>query len=808
MNILGIEIGFGKKKAAQPVSTPIQRSTQKTEPSVPLKSAHPREELGDSGTRILHGYLQEEYNQDLSGIEGIKKFDIMRNNDGTVRAAILVTTLPIRRAKWFINPATEDPKNKEIAEFVEHALFDWIEDMTWDDVIRQALLMVPFGVMLFEKVYTTYDHEGKTYITIKKLAPRLPRSIQSWELADGTFGIQQIRQDGILAQIPGSKLLIMVNEREGDNWWGRSMIRAAYKHWYYKDNFYKIDAIAFERQGLGVPYVKMPVGYTANDEKKAVTLAQNMRANESAYAIIPNPYEVGFLDMGSKTTRDPEKSINHHNKEILQSVLAQFLELGATRSGSGSRALSEDHSDLFLKAEEAIANTLTSVFNKDLIKELVDLNFNDVTVYPVLDYSGITKVDVAALGTAYAGLVTAGAINPTDGDEQYLRAAMGLPPRSQDDIDKAANDEPTSEEQSDHVDIEDDGEPAPAGPAKDGKVDDAAAATKDKKQTKDQNKKTDKAVKKKPATAHEHRILKRKFDDGAGFMSWRPLLFAEGKVNWENTQKTMDAMEETFSKDAKKLLNDAKDVFLKSLLPIVESGDTKAISDLEVDFVAAYTQLIKQSMKNAYEFGKNTAASEMGVHPPATDPETIMNADLLAQTIAEKTAADIETKAKLSSANALKTDQPLMESIGQIDTALQDVIDKAVDYTATTMIGQAMNTGRNDVFQKNIGMIYALQRSEILDKVTCNFCLSMDGIVISPDDSWASTDLYHTNCRGIWVEILNEEQNPPEITGVPKEISDYYGGQTNELIQPKKPITKEGTLADKYVKQKEAAKKK
>lgn len=59
-----------------------------------------------------------------------------------------------------------------------------------------------------------------------------------WELSDHTFGIQQIRQDGILAQIPGSKLLIFVNEREGDNWWGTSMFRSAYQHWYHKSKYY------------------------------------------------------------------------------------------------------------------------------------------------------------------------------------------------------------------------------------------------------------------------------------------------------------------------------------------------------------------------------------------------------------------------------------------------------------------------------------------------------------------------------------------------------------------------------------------
>lgn len=323
MKLFGVEVKRATQAAEQSVVS-VPKSPQETKPSRPLKSSFPRATIGDSGTQGLSGIITEEYNPNLQGIQGIKVYDEMRKSDGTVRAAMLVTTLPIRRAEWFIKPASEDkPEDKDIANFVEHALFDWL-DLAWDDVLRQALLMIPFGVMLFEKVYTTKDWENKTYVTLEKLAPRLPRSISQWELPDGTFGIQQTRQDGLPANIPGSKLLIFVNEREGDNWWGTSFLRAPYKHWYYKNNFYKIDAIAFERQGIGVPKIKMPQGYTESDEANAKKVLQNLRANENAYLILPPEYEAEFMDMGSNSTRDPESSIMHHNREIMKSVRRSF----------------------------------------------------------------------------------------------------------------------------------------------------------------------------------------------------------------------------------------------------------------------------------------------------------------------------------------------------------------------------------------------------------------------------------------------------------------------------------------------------
>jgi hypothetical protein len=783
VKIFGLEINKAKKAADGVVTlnngaVSVPKNMQRTEPSIPLKRSMPRAELGDSGTRTIHGIITEEYNSQLSGIQGIRVFDEMRKNDGTVRAAMIACKLPVRRAKWFVNPVSDTPRDKEIANFVEHALFDWV-DLSWDDIVRQALLMVDFGVMLFEKVYGTYEYEGKTYITLKKLAPRLPRSIQQWELIDGSFGIQQIRQDGVQAQIPGSKLLIFVNEREGDNWWGTSMLRGAYKHWYYKDGFYRIDAMAFERQGLGVPMIKMPNGYTENDERRATIAMQNLRANESAYLILPEGYEAEFMNMGSQTTRDPKESIAHHDRMILVSVLAQFLELGASKSGS--RAVSEDHSDLFLKALESIAATFVSEINKNLIPELVDMNFNDVKLYPKLDFSGITKTDVAALGETYSKLVTAGGIVPTSGDEQYLRAMLGLPARTQDN-------EPSAEDQSDGVDVED-----------------VVDTTTPEVPTKKDNTAVDTATKK---VAHEHTHKPRSFDDGSGFMSWRPLTFAEKKVSFDKLEKTMDAMEADFTESAKELLTSAKDTFMKKLHAAIDAGDTKTINDLEIKFIADYKSLLKDVMKKAYEYGKVNVSNEMGIAAPSNSAQSLAHIDTLADTIANKTASDIEAKAKISTINAMKKNVSILQVVGEIDAALEEAIQKATQSTASVLVGQSMNNGRNDVFSRNTAMIYALQRSEVLDMDTCDFCLSMDGLVIEPTNEWATTDIFHGNCRGIWVEILKDEQNPPAITGVPDALGQYYGGQPNALIQPPKPILLPNSPAETEVARRKAEKEK
>ena len=132
MKILGYELNLSRT-AAEPVKT--------------KKGL----EIGDSGTRILGGIVSEDYNSKLQGLRGIEVYDEMRKSDASVKAAISATTLPIRAATWYVEPASDEPQDQEIAEFVEKALMEW-QSLEWEDLLRQALLSLPFGFMVFESL--------------------------------------------------------------------------------------------------------------------------------------------------------------------------------------------------------------------------------------------------------------------------------------------------------------------------------------------------------------------------------------------------------------------------------------------------------------------------------------------------------------------------------------------------------------------------------------------------------------------------------------------------------------------------------
>lgn len=777
-------------------------------------------ETGDSGSQYLNGIVSDEYNTKLRDISGVRIYDEMRKSDGTVSAAVLAVSLPIRRANWFIKPASEDAADVDIAKFVEKNFFDWMT-ITWNDTLRQSLLSMPLGVMVFEKVYETRSWEGKDYVTLRKLAPRLPKSIQRWEMANGEPGIEQRKQDGALVDIPMEKLVVFVNDKEGDNWWGTSILRPGYKHWFFKNNFYKIDAISFERQGLGIPYAKLPQGATEADRNRAKEMLQNMRANHQAYIIEPHDYEIGFKDMMARTTRDPATSIAHHNREIVKSVLAQFLELGST--DSGSRALSTDQTDLFLQSIEATARAQADVYNKYVIEQLVDLNFDGVEEYPKLDFNGISRVDVEKLTNAYTALITSGAVIASEADERYLRELMGLPERDSSEDMEVKKEEPNPVDPKapnkgeDDAALEDVGLSAISVKKKVYPTrTEVVAAIKNSLKTLDDGgkaallRRTISVIEHRPKDEHskffsmlstnlskEYSALKKNFAEETDFKGYRPLTFAEKKVDYKALQKNLDRLEEQFEGQTRELLHAERTKFMSKLSRALERNDIEAIKNAGVDAEKSYTKIIKDHMKEAYEFGKAKASEEMKVKIPKNVEAIMTQIDIQADAIAEAHLVSLSTNAKNTMTQALTKGESNIAALALADRAINDSIEELTRDTSRIVMASYINTGRTTVFEENEESIYALQRSEILDAGTCNYCLSVDGRVVDKTDPFAKNNIFHSGCRGIWVEIMLDEQELPKIGGVPKGLRDRFGDAVNDLIQPKNPQTQKDTLARK-----------
>lgn len=385
-------------------------------------------ELGAPGTVFWRGFIQSsEYVPELIGKRALDIYDRMRRSDGMTAGTLRALKLPLEGATWGVGPASADAADVEIAAFVGDNLFEGMT-MTWQEHLRHVLTHLDFGFYVCEKVWEIRD--GR--VRLRKLAPRLQRTIDEWELADdgGLIRVIQRVYGGTpkTARIPVEKLLVFSNDKEGADFQGKSVLRPAYKHWFIKDQLDRIYAIAVERNGVGIPVMKVD-GTAQNDTnmKRAEDIVKNVAAHEQAYVVEVEGTAFRFEGLGSGKVLDPLQMIQRHERLIGVSMLAQFLALGA--QALGSYALSEDHSTLFLRAERAIAEYICDIHNRHLIPQLVDFNFSGVRRYPKLTCSNIETRNAEKLLNALTPAVNVGLITADAELEDALRARLDLPRR-------------------------------------------------------------------------------------------------------------------------------------------------------------------------------------------------------------------------------------------------------------------------------------------------------------------------------------------------------------------------------------------
>jgi hypothetical protein len=309
---------------------------------------------------------------------------------------------------------------------------------TFKQILSEALLCADYGFYCFEKVYevgkwrdTTKGSKPIRVVKWKKFAPRHPRYVVGWDF-DSNGGVKALKFSKFAphyeeVNIPISKLLCFAFDEEAGNPAGLSILRSAYKHWYYKENLYKIDAIQKERHGIGVPKIILPPGYDDADKKFAAELGANLRTNENAYIVQPPGWDVGFVQIPTNPANALE-SAEHHDLLIARNVLAQFLNIGTSAAG-GSRNTSSAQQDIFMKSLRYMADFIRGIFNQYAIPQLVDFNFKtDGHYYPELKVRRLgDTADLRALSVAVLNLKNAGVITPTPELETWLSEQMDFP---------------------------------------------------------------------------------------------------------------------------------------------------------------------------------------------------------------------------------------------------------------------------------------------------------------------------------------------------------------------------------------------
>lgn len=382
-----------------------------------------------------------ETNPDLQWPQSIEVFDRMRREDTQVKSVLRAVTLPIMRTEWMIDgtgcrPEVTAHVAADLGLPVKGEAFNAPTRrrgrFSFDEFLRLALLELVYGHSFFEQVYDQSD--GATHL--RKLAWRPPRTISDIEVAkDG--GLETVKQHGTSGRsgvrIPVDRLVAFVNEREGANWVGESLLRSAYKMWILKDRVLRIQALTAERNGLGLPVVTSApppedgsfeeiTAWLEAQIKANLALAKDARAGESAGASLAHGAKLEFVGV-SGDLPDTDKPIRYYDEQIARGVLAHFLNLGTE---TGSWALGSTFANFFTDSLNAVARHIADVTNQHVIEDLVDLNWGEQEPAPRLVPAAIGEQQPVTAESIRA-LVDCGAIQIDEPLEAWLRERFGAP---------------------------------------------------------------------------------------------------------------------------------------------------------------------------------------------------------------------------------------------------------------------------------------------------------------------------------------------------------------------------------------------
>jgi len=649
---------------------------------------------------------------------GLDKYQKMKQDDA-VKSALYTKKSVVVASGWRIEPASEEEKDIEIAKFIKDNLNDWYggseyEAMeNFDSGIMEILSAMEYGFSVTEKIYGQEDG----VIFLKKLRTLPPQSIEFHSDDHGNLdegGLQQWDSTGGLISLPINKFIIFINNREAGNWYGESDLRAAYRSWFSKDILIKFWNIYLER--FGNPLIVAKYGKTASkgDRTSLSEMLNNLQSKTSF--ILPEEVEIEIKETMKSSGGDFDVAIKTHNDSIRNSILMP-KGLGFGDSSSGSYAKSKVEQDVFSWIVEPIRKNLQTVINAQIIRQLIDLNFEGVDIYPKFVFNPISEEDKGEKAKIVIEAIKSGAISPDFETENHLRVLLGVPEKEIEEKEE----EPIEEE----IPIEEKEEPRE-------------------------------------------------------FKLSRELTTYEKKMNFSQISKVLVSDVDGYVVEVKELLSKIRDDYTTQVIrkKIIEQQNVSLAYKQDFRFIRDLGLLIESILRKSYEGGNQSAktakknyaqtATKIGfVESKASmwikNKSKILTADI---------AGNLQNSCKSILSNGIKRGASTAMVINEVEDEFAKYISiEGVDggaYTSgrlytevNTAYAEAFSVGM-DEFNKPLeeaGEIQAYQWSSIMDKVTTKGCDELNGNMYSIDNAYWNdvAPPRHWNCRSLKVPIYRGE---------------------------------------------------
>lgn len=355
----------------------------------------PLKHMGIVGLRQNSGSIYEEFLPELRWPRAGKIYQQMADNDPVVGAILYLAEMLIRGAEWRVDAASDSQEDKEAAKFLQQCMDDM--ETSWASTISEVLSMLTYGWSFHEILYKVRrgpNESNPKYhskFTDGKFGwrgfpIRSQASWDKWEFNDETGElvafVQRPEPNMREIRIPIEKGLLFRTRISRGNPEGKSLLRNAYRPYYFKQRFEEIEGIGIERDLAGLPVLQTPEELDLWDETDpemvklktmAETLVASVRRDSNEGIILPAGWELSLLNAPSSRQINIGDVIERYDNRIAITMLSDIVLIG-NGSKAGSFAMADVKQSMLCNALQAQLYNIADVFNQKAVPQLFEFN--------------------------------------------------------------------------------------------------------------------------------------------------------------------------------------------------------------------------------------------------------------------------------------------------------------------------------------------------------------------------------------------------------------------------------------------------
>jgi phage gp29-like protein len=353
---------------------------------------------------------------------GLLIYKEMRDDD-QVKASLHLKKTAILHPGWDIEGENEQQVEylKEILNNIEGSI---------EELARSIMSAYDYGFSVHEKVYHIIENgpfKGK--VGLKSVRQKSPTRID-FEVDD--FG--RLKKDGILQrQTTGQirrleigKFVLHSYQKEFDNYYGESDLKAAYRFWFLKINFFRYWGMYLERYGI-----PLAIGKTENknidstEQARFRTLVSNIQAGMAA--VLPPELEIDFKEAAVSRGDTFARAVDACDVRIARAILQPQLVGLAPQGQQGSYSRAKEEADTLDMVLGGDSKKLQETINEQIIRELVDFNFGKQDKYPIFAFKPMREEDKLGFIKTWNEAIAKGAATKTPETEEHVRSVLNFP---------------------------------------------------------------------------------------------------------------------------------------------------------------------------------------------------------------------------------------------------------------------------------------------------------------------------------------------------------------------------------------------